>query len=148
MCGYPHDETACVLGGVSGNAGLFGTAHDLAKLLQMFLNGGTYGGERFLSEESIELFTQTKSDISRRALGFDKPDLTNEEKSPCCPEATSKVYGHTGYTGTCFWVDKQNNMMFIFLSNRVFPHRWNKTLMTMNIRPKIQNIAYEAMKLF
>ena len=148
MCGYPHDETACVLGGVSGNAGLFGTAHDLAKLLQMFLNGGTYGGERFLSEESIELFTQTKSDISRRALGFDKPDLTNEEKSPCCPEATSEVYGHTGYTGTCFWVDKRNNMMFIFLSNRVFPHRWNKSLMTMNIRPKIQNIAYEAMKLF
>ena len=148
MCGYPHDETACILGGVSGNAGLFGTAHDLAKLLQMFLNGGTYGGEQFLNEESITLFTQTKSEISRRALGFDKPDLTNEEKSPCCPEAPSEVYGHTGYTGTCFWVDKKNNMMFIFLSNRVFPHRWNKGLMTMNIRPKIQNIAYEAMKLY
>lgn len=148
MCGYPHDETACVLGGVSGNAGLFGTAHDLAKLLQMFLNGGSYGGEQFLNEESIALFTQTKSDISRRALGFDKPDLTNEEKSPCCPEAPSEVYGHTGYTGTCFWVDKKNNMMFIFLSNRVFPHRWNKELMTMNIRPKIQNITYEAMKLY
>ena len=148
MCGYPHDETACILGGVSGNAGLFGTAHDLAKILQMFLNGGTYGGERFLNEESIQIFTQTKSDISRRALGFDKPDLCDEEKSPCCPEAPSEVYGHTGYTGTCFWVDKRNNMMFIFLSNRVYPHRWNKALMTMNIRPKIQNIAYEAMKLY
>ena len=148
MCGYPHDETACILGGVSGNAGLFGTAHDLAKLLQMFLNGGTYGGERFLSEESINLFTQTQSDISRRSLGFDKPDLSNEEKSPCCPEAPQEVFGHTGYTGTCFWVDKKNNLMFIFLSNRVFPHRWNKKLMSMNIRPKIQNIAYEALKLF
>ena len=123
-------------------------AQELEKILQMFLNGGTYGGERFLKEESINLFTQTKSDISRRALGFDKPDLCDEEKSPCCPEAPSEVYGHTGYTGTCFWVDKRNNMMFIFLSNRVYPHRWNKALMTMNIRPKIQNIAYEAMKLY
>lgn len=148
MCGYPHDETACILGGVSGNAGLFGTANDLAKLLQMFLNGGSYGGEHYLNEESITLFTQTQSDISRRALGFDKPDLENEEKSPCCPEANATVYGHTGYTGTCFWVDKKNNMIFIFLSNRVFPHRWNKELMKMNIRPKIQNIAYEALKLF
>lgn len=148
MCGYPHDETACILGGVSGNAGLFGTANDLAKLLQMFLNGGSYGGEHYLNEESITLFTQTQSNISRRALGFDKPDLENEDKSPCCPEANATVYGHTGYTGTCFWVDKKNNMIFIFLSNRVFPHRWNKELMKMNIRPKIQNIAYEALKLF
>lgn len=148
MIGYPHDETACFMGGVSGNAGLFGTARDLAKLLQMFLNGGTYGGERFMTDETIELFTQTKSDISRRALGFDKPDLTNEDKSPCSPDAPAEVYGHTGYTGTCFWVDKKNNMIFIFLSNRVYPHRWNTKLMKMNIRPKIQNVAYEAMKLF
>lgn len=148
LCGYPHDETACIMGGVSGNAGLFGTAHDLAKLLQMYLNGGTYGGRRFLGEDVISLYTQTQSNISRRALGFDKPDLENEGKSPCCPEANDRVYGHTGYTGTCFWVDAKNDMIFIFLSNRVYPHRWNKELMKMNIRPKIQNIAYEAIRLF
>lgn len=148
MCGYPHDETACILGGVSGNAGLFGTAHDLAKLLQMMLNGGTYGGEHFLSDASIDLFTQTTSEKSRRSLGFDKPDMKNEDKSPCSPDAPQEVYGHTGYTGTCFWVDKKNNMIFVFLSNRVYPHRWNTKLMKMNIRPKIQNVMYEAIRLF
>ncbi|MDD4728414.1 MAG: glycoside hydrolase family 3 N-terminal domain-containing protein, partial [Dysgonamonadaceae bacterium] len=103
--GYVHDEGAALFGGISGNAGLFSTANDLAKLYQMFLNGGTYGGDRFLSEETVRLFTTTKSSVSRRGLGFDKPDIRNNNASPTSPQAPISVYGHIGYTGTSFWID-------------------------------------------
>lgn len=142
--GYTHDETACFTGGVSGNAGLFGTATDLAKLLQMYLNDGTYGGERFIGEESIRMFTHGKSPNSRRGPGFDKPDTENPDKSPTSENAPASVYGHTGYTGTAFWVDPDNELIYIFISNRVFPHRWNKKLMEMNIRPRIQSAIYSS----
>lgn len=144
--GYTHDETACFTGGVSGNAGLFGTASDLAKLLQMFLNDGSYGGERFIGEECIREFTHGKSPNSRRGLGFDKPDMENPDKSPTSESAPASVYGHTGYTGTAFWVDPDNELIYIFISNRVFPHRWNTKLMKMNIRPRIQSAIYSSIK--
>lgn len=146
MIGYPHDESACFLGGVSGNAGLFSNTTDMAKILQMFLNGGVYGGERILTENSVKLFTQTKSSNSRRGLGFDKPDTKNTKNSPTCAEAPGCVYGHTGYTGTAFWVDPENDLIFVFLSNRVYAHRWNTALMTLNIRPRIQSVIYESIK--
>lgn len=142
--GYTHDETACFTGGVSGNAGLFGTATDLAKLLQMFLNDGTYGGERFVGEECMREFTRVKSPNSRRGMGFDKPDVENPDKSPASENTPASAYGHTGYTGTAFWVDPDNDLIYIFISNRVFPHRWNTKLMEMNIRPRIQSAIYSS----
>lgn len=143
--GYVHDEGAAFLGGISGNAGLFSNANDLAKLYQMWLNLGTYGGERYLSKETTRLFTTTKSPNSRRGLGFDKPDPRNNRSSPTAPQAPISVYGHTGFTGTSFWVDPDNNMIYIFLSNRVNPSRTHKKLMSLNIRPRIQSVIYNAM---
>ena len=120
--GFVHDESAAFLGGVSGNAGLFSNAHEQAVLYQMLLNGGEWNGHRFLSAETCRVFTTTLSRTSRRGLGFDKPDKRNPRRSPCCEEAPSSVYGHTGFTGTCAWVDPDNRLVYVFLSNRIFPH--------------------------
>jgi CubicO group peptidase (beta-lactamase class C family) len=143
--GYVHDEVAAFQGGVSGNAGLFSTAGDLAKVLQLYLNLGTYGGERYLSEETVKLFTQSKSTTSRRGLGFDKPDTSNPKQSPCGELAPAAVYGHTGYTGTCFWIDPTNELIYIFLSNRVNPTRENNKLSSLHIRTHIQDALYKAL---
>lgn len=145
LIGYVHDEGAALFGGISGNAGLFSNANDLAKLYQMWLNGGEYGGERYLSEETIKLFTTTKSSISRRGLGFDKPDPRNSRTNPTSPGTPIEVYGHTGYTGTCFWVDPNNNMIYIFLSNRVNPSRSPNRLSSLEIRERIQEELYKAL---
>ncbi len=142
--GYVHDEAAAFQGGVSGNAGLFGAANDLAKLLQLYLNLGTYGGEEYLSLETTRLFTQTKSPNSRRGLGFDKPAIGNPKTSPCGTLAPASVYGHTGYTGTCFWVDPDNQLIYIFLSNRVYPNRSNNKLGSLDIRTRIQDAIYKS----
>lgn len=146
LIGFTHDEAAAFMGGVSGNAGLFSNANDLAKLFQMLLNNGSYGGEQFLSEATVELFTKTKSSNSRRGLGFDKPDTETIEKSPCGKLAPDCVYGHTGFTGTSFWVDPENQLIFIFLSNRVYPSRTNKELSKLGVRSRIQDTIYEAFK--
>ncbi len=142
--GYVHDEGAALFGGISGNAGLFSTANDLAKLLQMLINGGEYGNERFLSSETVTLFTQTTSSKSRRGLGFDKPDMRNNNLSPTSPLTPVSVYGHTGFTGTSFWSDPDNNLIYIFLSNRVYPSRSPNRLSTLNIRERIQDEIYRA----
>ena len=147
ITGYTHDETAAFMGGVSGNAGLFSNANDMAKLLQLYLNGGEYGGERYLGKETVQLFTQTKSPISRRGLGFDKPDMNHPQNSPTGSSAPASTYGHTGFTGTCYWVDPENHLIYIFLSNRVYPSRTHKQLMEMNIRPRIQDVIYEAINI-
>ncbi len=144
--GYVHDEAAAFQGGVSGNAGLFSTANDLAKLLQMYLNQGVYGGDRYLSEETSRLFTQSKSPNSRRGLGFDKPQIGNTNASPCGALAPASVYGHTGYTGTCFWIDPDSRLIYIFLTNRVNPTRANNKLGSLDIRPRIQDAIYKAIE--
>ena len=144
--GYVHDEAAAFQGGVSGNAGLFASAGDLAKILQLYLNDGIYGGERYISAKTCRLFTGSKSPTNRRGLGFDKPDMNNPSSSPCGLLAPPSVYGHTGYTGTCFWIDPENNFFFIFLSNRTFPSRTNTRLFTNNIRTRIQDAIYQAME--
>ena len=144
--GYVHDEAAAFQGGVSGNAGLFASANDLAKVLQLYLNDGTYGGERYLSKKTCMLFTESKSTVSRRGLGFDKPDAQNLNLSPCGKLTPPSVYGHTGFTGTCFWIDPDNNLIFIFLSNRTLPSRVNNRLFTLNIRTRIQDAIYKAME--
>ncbi len=140
--GYVHDQNAAFLGGVAGHAGLFGNANDLAKYYQMLLNGGVYGGKRYLSEKTVDIFTTKKSPNSRRLLGFDRHLVIHD---PIADDGTFELYGHTGFTGTCVWVDKKNEMIYIFLSNRVNPHGWNKKLIEMNVRTKIEDVIYESM---
>lgn len=143
--GFAHDEAAAFQGGVSGNAGMFSNTNDLAKEMQMFLNHGEYGGERYLSKAVCRLFTESKSPSSRRGLGFDKPDMNNPQKSPCGELVNGGVYGHTGYTGTCCWNDPENRIIYIFLSNRVNPTRANNKLSSLNIRTRIQDRIYQAL---
>lgn len=144
--GYAHDEGAAFMGGISGNAGLFSNANDLAKLYQMWLNMGNYGGEQYLDKETCRTFTISKSASSRRGLGFDKPDPRNNKGNPCSPQTPLSTYGHTGFTGTCFWIDPDNKLIYIFLSNRVSPSRTHKKLMSLNIRTRIQEEIYNALK--
>lgn len=144
--GYTHDELACFSGGVQGNAALFSNAIDLAKLCQMWLQGGAYGGRRILSKATVDKFTKTKSPTCRRGLGFDKPNMEEPENSPTCEEANETVFGHLGYTGTVFWVDPANDMIFIFLCNRVNPTRSNDAFNEMNIRPDLFKAMYDNLK--
>ena len=143
--GYVHDETAAFSGGIQGNAGLFGSATDLAKICQMWLNGGVYGDKRILSEETVKLFTTTKSPTCRRGLGFDKPDTKRPEWSPTCDEADPSVYGHLGFTGTVFWVDPKNELIFIFLTNRVNPTRDTPVFNNSGIRPELFRQVYNSL---
>lgn len=144
--GYVHDEAAAFQGGVSGNAGMFSNAEDIARIHLMIMNGGVLDGKRYLSKETCHLFTTSKSKISRRGLGFDKPDMTNLHKSPCCTMAPATVYGHTGFTGTCAWVDPTNNLIFVFMSNRIYPDPWVNELSKLNIRSRIQEKMYKSLQ--
>ena len=144
--GFVHDESAAFQGGVSGNAGLFSNATEVAQIYQMLLNGGELDGKRYLSPETCRVFTTTASRISRRGLGFDKPDRQNPAKSPCATATPSTVYGHTGFTGTCAWVDPTNGLVYVFLCNRIYPDVWNTKLMKMDIRTRIQEVMYQALK--
>jgi beta-N-acetylhexosaminidase len=146
--GYVHDEGAAMFGGVSGHAGLFSNAYDLSLLYQMLLNGGELNGEHYLKPETIKLFTAYSSDISRRGLGFDKPEKDNTRREEPYPSAMASpsTFGHTGFTGTCVWVDPQSKLVYIFLSNRVYNTRDNNLLGKMNIRGKIQDAIYKALK--
>jgi CubicO group peptidase (beta-lactamase class C family) len=153
--GYVHDEGASMFGGVSGHAGLFSNAFDLAMLYQMLLNGGEFNGELYLKPETIQLFTAYGSEISRRGLGFDKPEKpvhpaggdTASRKDPYPSAlASPETFGHTGFTGTCVWVDPQSKLVYIFLSNRVYNTRSNNLLGQLGIRGKIQDAIYNALK--
>ena len=146
--GYVHDEGSSMFGGVSGHAGLFSNAYDLSLLYQMLLNGGELNGERYLKPETIKLFTSYGSDISRRGLGFDKPEKNNAERKMPYPSslASPETYGHTGYTGTAVWVDPASGLVYIFFSNRVYPTRNNNLLGELNVRGKIQDAIYRALK--
>ena len=140
--GYVHDQGAAMAGGVAGHAGLFASTNDLAILYQMLLNGGSYGGKQYFKPETIKMFTAKQSGVSRRGLGFDRWDPKSKEGFPS-RLASSETYGHTGYTGTCVWVDPKYNLIYIFLSNRVNPSVTNK-LSKLNIRERIQDEIYEA----
>ena len=146
--GFVHDEGAAMMGGVAGHAGLFSNASDLAKLFEMLLNKGSFNGIEFLKPSTIELFSSYQSDISRRGLGFDKPEKDNATRKEAYPSksVSSKTFGHTGFTGTCVWVDPDKNLIYIFLSNRVNPTRDNNKLGQMGIRGKIQEAIYEVIK--
>ena len=140
--GYVHDQGAAMVGGIAGHAGLFASTNDLGILYQMLLNRGSYGGKQYFKPETIDMFTAKQSSISRRGLGFDRWDPKSKEGFPS-KLASSKTYGHTGYTGTCVWVDPQYNLIYIFLSNRVNPTVTNK-LSKLNIRERIQDEIYKA----
>ncbi len=142
LWGFVHDQGAAMVGGVAGHAGLFSNAPHLAILFQMLLNGGSYGGRQFLKPQTIALFTAKQSNISRRGLGFDRwdPDASKEYPSKY---ASNQTFGHTGYTGTCVWVDPKHNLIYIFLSNRVHPQVTNK-LSDMKIRTRILDVIYES----
>lgn len=150
LLGDVHDPGAALFGGVAGHAGLFGSATDIAALLQMLDNKGTFGGKRYLKESTVELFTAYNSKISRRGLGFDKPQKDNYTTTDPRPYpsryASPLTYGHTGYTGTATWVDPKYNLVYVFLSNRVNPEGGENTkLITMNIRGAIEDALYRAM---
>ena len=144
--GYAQDPDAAFLGGVTGNAGLFAAANDVATVYQMLLNKGEMDGKRYLKEETCRIFTTTTSKSGRRYLGFDKPVPANPKFSPCCVSAPKEVYGHTGYTGTCCWVDPVNSLVYVFLSNRTYPNDAVNKLAKMNIRTRIQEVIYQSMK--
>jgi CubicO group peptidase (beta-lactamase class C family) len=142
LVGYVNDPTAALMGGVAGHAGVFANANDIAILYQMVLNKGTYGGDVFFKPETVDLFTAKQSAISRRGLGFDRWDPIPEHHYPS-ELASPDAFGHTGYTGTCVWVDPKYNLVYIFLSNRCYPKVSSK-LGSLNIRPRIQDVVYKA----
>lgn len=145
--GDVHDEGASMFGGVAGHAGLFSNAYDLAKIYQMLLNDGVFNGERYFSSKTIRLFTSYHTKTSRRGYGFDKPERDNATRKDPYPSiiVSPATFGHTGYTGTCVWADPKYNIVFVFLSNRVYPTRENPRLGQLNIRPKIQEAIYHAL---
>lgn len=145
ICGYVHDEAAAFMGGVSGNAGLFASAKDVATVLRMLLDKGVCGDRRYLSRATCELFIGTKAKATRRGLGFDKPDVHSATASPCAEGVPASVFGHTGFTGTCVWADPENDLVFVFLSNRVYPQAYGSNgLSRLKIRPRIQKAMYES----
>lgn len=149
LWGDVHDPGAAMFGGVAGHAGLFSTAGDLAVLCQLLLNGGNYNGEAYIKKETIDYFSQYHGNGSRRGLGFDKPEKDNATRKTPYPalSASPQTIGHTGYTGTCIWIDPVYKLSFIFLSNRVNPDGGvNNKLSDMNIRPKILEAVYKAME--
>jgi beta-glucosidase-like glycosyl hydrolase/CubicO group peptidase (beta-lactamase class C family) len=146
--GYVHDPGAAMLGGVSGHAGLFANANDVAKMMQMYLQKGFYGGYQYLKPETTEEFTrqQFPLDDNRRGIGFDKPLPIYDRKGPTCKSASAESFGHSGFTGTYAWVDPDNHLVYIFLSNRVYPNAGNNELTKSNLRTKLHQLAYDIIK--
>jgi CubicO group peptidase (beta-lactamase class C family) len=144
--GVVHDEGAAMMNGLSANAGLFGSANDLAKLMQMYLNMGTYGGEQYISENTLRKFTfrHYENEGIRRGLGFDKPVLENKENGLPAKDAGENSFGHSGYTGMFTWADPDTGILFVFCSNRVYPTRENNKISQLSIRPKMHQSVYEA----
>lgn len=145
--GDVHDPGSAMFGGVCGHAGLFSDAYDLAVLAQMLLDGGSLNGQSFIKKSTIDYFTDYHSDISRRGIGWDKPEkdnATRREPYPCL-SASPLTFGHTGFTGTCVWVDPKYDLTFIFLSNRVNPIENDPWLSRLDIRGRIQETVYQSM---
>ena len=137
------------MGGISGNAGLFSNAGDLAKLMQMYLNRGHYGGETYLDSAVVREFAsrQFPGNDNRRGLGFDKPKpdnatLSMDEAYPA-PGVSQQSFGHSGFTGTFVWMDPQYELLYIFLSNRVYPDRNHSKIYELNVRSSVQQVFYD-----
>jgi CubicO group peptidase (beta-lactamase class C family) len=148
--GTVHDEGAAMLGGISGHAGLFATANDLMKLMELYRRMGEYGGKRIISRDVLEEYTRVQfpENNNRRGLGFDKPslnmsELTQRQAYPT-KGASPESFGHSGYTGTFVWVDPKYDISYVFLSNRVYPTRNNNLISDMNIRTEILQAIYDS----
>jgi CubicO group peptidase (beta-lactamase class C family) len=136
--GYVHDHGAATVGGVAGHAGIFSNANDMAKMMQMYLWQGYYGGEQLIDKRVVRAFTQGQGvEGNRRGLGFDKPEPNPQKPNPVCSEASLESFGHSGFTGTLVWVDPQRELVFVFLSNRVHPDYNNNLITTTNVRTDI-----------
>ena len=143
--GYVHDMGAAMLGGVGGHAGLFANANDVAKIMQMYLQKGFYGGKRYLKSSTVEKFNKRyySNKKVRRGLGFDKPQLNDRVKATCgC--VSDESFGHSGFTGTYAWADPKSGLVYVFLSNRVYPTMDNRGLVKSNMRTEIQQIIQDA----
>ncbi|HET9506172.1 MAG TPA: glycoside hydrolase family 3 N-terminal domain-containing protein [Hymenobacter sp.] len=143
--GTVHDQTAALVGGVGGHAGLFATANDLAVLMQMNLQNGRYGGTSFFQSPVVSEFARPQVAGNKRGLGWDHGDPSKPE-GPTARLAPASTFGHTGFTGTCVWLDPDNQILYVFLSNRVYPDAGNVKLRTYNIRTRIQEVIYKAME--
>lgn len=143
--GYVHDMGAAMLGGISGHAGLFSNAKDLAVVFQMLLNDGYYGGRQYLKSSTIALFTTRHKADDRRGLGFDMKQLDKDEVLNMSEKASKFTFGHLGFTGTCVWADPTHNLVFVVLTNRTWPsmknYKWGKN----EYRPRIQSVIYDAL---
>lgn len=147
--GDVHDPGAAMFGGVAGHAGLFSDANDMAVLMQLLLNKGVINRKRYLKAETVDLFTDYHSNISRRGYGFDKPEKDNDKRAEPypCPSASPLTFGHTGFTGTCLWTDPAHNLIYVFLSNRLTPNgAENKKLNALNVRAEIQECIYRSLR--
>ncbi|MEZ4687690.1 MAG: serine hydrolase [Bacteroidia bacterium] len=142
--GYVHDECSAIFGGVAGHAGLFSNSYDLAKLLFMLKNEGYYGGQQYLHPETIRAFTKQQLSDSRKALGWDRPESSQYKSNPASEYSSEQTFGHTGFTGTCVWVDPEYDLVFVFLSNRTYPDPGNKLLNREQVRSKVFDRVYES----
>ena len=144
--GYVHDPGTAMMGGIAGHAGVFSNANDLAKIMQMYMQKGNYGGRRYFSEATFDLYNSCIycSEGIRRGLGFDKPELDPEKEGPTCPGASPNSFGHSGFTGTLAWADPDFGIVYVFISNRVYPDQDNSVLYDMSIRTVIQQVIYDA----
>lgn len=145
--GYVHDQGAAMFGGVGGHAGLFANANDVAKIMQLFLNKGTYGGQTYFKPKTIDKFNTCYycDERNRRGVGFDKPQL--DVSGPTCGCVSMSSFGHSGFTGTYTWADPDEEIVYVFLSNRTFPDSNNRKLIRTDIRTKIQQLIYEAIEI-
>lgn len=138
--GYVHDPNAAMYGGVAGNAGVFSNANDLGILMQMLMNGGSYGGKQYIQPGTVKKFS-VHQEGSHRGLGFDKP--TESSGNVVAPDCPYTAYGHTGFTGICVWNDPENDLVFVFTSNRVHPNANNKKIITYGIRKRLHQVVYD-----
>jgi CubicO group peptidase (beta-lactamase class C family) len=146
VLGHVHDQGAAMQGGIGGHAGLFSNATDVAKIMQLYLNGGNYGGKEYFKQETLDKFNTCYycDQNVRRGVGFDKPQLGTS--GPTCGCVSLSSFGHTGFTGTLAWSDPEEEIVYVFLSNRTYPDVNNRKLIRENIREKIQRIIYESIE--
>jgi beta-glucosidase-like glycosyl hydrolase/CubicO group peptidase (beta-lactamase class C family) len=143
--GYVHDPGAAMLGGVAGHAGVFATAGDVAVIFQMLLNKGMYGGTRYFKSGTVDLFTAYHSQLNHRGYGFDKPATDPESGGPAGDRCSAMAFGHQGFTGTCVWADPATGIVFVFLSNRVYPSATNTKINKLNVRTTAQDYIYQSL---
>ncbi len=148
MHGYVHDMAAALLGGVSGHAGLFANAFDVARVMQVFLNKGEYNNMILFDKKTVELFTSCVAckEGNRRGLGFDKPPVDKASSSMASLKSSSLSFGHSGFTGTFVWADPRNGLIFVFLSNRIYPDMANNKITELKIRTKIHDILIDSLE--